>query len=382
VSLSDRIVHQKPTPSQDSAAHREAGGERVLANAFPLAVGHCLDALGASMGAVPELVYAATRGSNWDRDFKLSEQYAIALEFPTAAFFFLKLDNKKLAEADFKKIVKVMVPNREDVYCGDWKRDDRSDKLTIIKLENRDLNWNPITYQFRTGRKKSANKQERWDQIAKISGDILLIQEKNLTKNTAEEIQRTIVHEGMHLFGQSRVVSNEPEIVGAKNGPRAFLEHLDAVETPYRESVTQEVCVDAEIMKLVLSGNKDHKRLVAMKLQEVFKIISNRQLKFETSKAEAYWYFIEGVPQYLDQNFIFKRNPSKVQNLYENYCARSEGVQSGFYANYAGAAILHGLEFVLGSNGAWRQQLGFERTSLDDWLLDVSEILDSHVGVR
>jgi len=382
VPLSDGAAPRKPPAERNSAAHRQVGGERVPANVFPFTMSHCLDAIGASMGAVPELVYEATRGSNWGQDFKLSEQYAVALEFPAAAFFFLKLDHKQLAENDLKKVSKLIAPNPKDIYCGDWRRHNGSDSVAIIKLENRDSSWNPITYQFITARRKPAPKQERWHQIALVVGDILLLQEKNLTKNTAEEIQRTIVHEGLHLFGQSRVVSNEPEMAGATLGPRASLEHLDAVETPYRDSVTQEVCVETEMMKLVLSDNRDYKMLVALKLQEVFQIMFERQRKFDTSKAEAYWYFIEGVPQYLDQKFIFKRNPSKVQNLYENYCTRSGGAQNGFYANYAGAAILHGLEFVLGSQEQWRLNVGFERASLDDWLLDVSEILDSHISVQ
>jgi hypothetical protein len=210
-----------------------------------------------------------------------------------------------------------------------------------------------------------------------LVGEILVLQEKNLTKNTAEEIQRTIIHEGMHLYGQSWMVSNEPTVMGGKVSPRHYLEQLDSIESSYRDSVTREICIDVQIMKLVQTGNIDGKVTVNQKLKEVFEIILERQQKYNTSNAEAYWYFVEGIPQYLDQKFIFKDNPQKIIDLYSNYCARSEGVQSGFYANYAGAAIFHGLEFVLGSTGAWSRGLGLDRDSTDGWLVEISEMLDN-----
>jgi hypothetical protein len=296
---------------------------------------------------------------------------------PTVVFFFSKLNQRQFVESDLRKISKLIASNPKDFYCGDWKRENGSDSVAIIKLENRESRWNPKAYQFVTARSKPANKQDRWHHIASLVGEILVLQEKNLTKNTAEEIQRTIIHEGMHLYGQSWMVSNEPTVMGGKVSPRHYLEQLDSIESSYRDSVTQEICIDVQIMKLVQTGNIDFKVTVNQKLKEVFEIILERQQKYNTSNAEAYWYFVEGIPQYLDQKFIFKDNPQKIIDLYSNYCARSEGVQSGFYANYAGAAIFHGLEFVLGSTGAWSRGLGLDRASTDGWLVEISEMLDN-----
>ena len=378
VPLTEKVPPQKPLPGRDVLVPQSASNKVTPSNVFPFPIGHCLALIDVPLRAVPELVSTAVTGSNWHPDYALSKKYAIAIELPTAVFFFLKLKQRQFVESDLKKISKLIASNPKDVYCGDWKRENGSDSIAIIKLENRDSRWNPRAYQFVTARSKPTNKQDRWHHIALLAGDTLVLQEKKLTKNTAEELQRTIIHEGMHLYGQPWMVSNEPTVMGGKVSPRNYLEQLDSTEGSYRDSVTQEICIDAQIMKLVQAGNIDSKERVNQKLKEVFEIMLERQQKFNTSNAEAYWYFVEGIPQYLDQNFIFQKNPQKIIDLYNSYCARSEGIQSGFYANYGGAAIIHGLEFVFGSTGAWRSGLGLDRGSTDGWLVEISEMLDNH----
>jgi hypothetical protein len=349
---------------------------------FILPVRHCLGLLGEPLNVVPALVAAAVRSSNWGPDYALSDRYAIAVETPKATFFFVSTYRRHITEVDLKKISKLIAPNSQDVYCGDWKSENDSDGIIFVKLENRDSIWNPRKYQFVTAQKKISNKQDRWYQISFILGDILVLQEEKLTKNVAEELQRTIIHEGMHLFGQPRMISIQPTLMGGTVDPRIYLEYLDAEDISYRNLVTQEICIHAEIVKIAMSSDPESKMKVALKLKEVFEVIFERQQKFHTSNSEAYWYFVEGVPQYLDQNFIFKSNPHKVNTLYENYCARGEGVQGGFYANYAGASILHGLESLFGSEGEWRRQLGLNRVTVDNWLLEISETLNNHIQLH
>ena len=377
IPLTEKVPPQKPVPGQDVLVPQAASNKVTSSNVFPFPIGHCLALIDVPLRAVPELVFTALTGSNWHPDYALSKKYAIAVEMQTVVFFFSKLNQRQFVESDLRKISKLIASNPKDVYCGDWKRENGSDSIAIIKLENRDSRWNPKAYQFVTARSKPANKQDRWHHIASLAGDTLVLQEKNLTKNTAEEIQRTIIHEGMHLYGQSWMISNEPTVMGGRVSPRHYLEQLDSTESSYRDLVNQEICINAQIMKLVQTGNIDSKVMVNYKLKEVFKIIFERQQKFNTSNAEAYWYFVEGIPQYLDQKFVFNNNSQKIIDLYSSYCARSEGVQSGFYANYAGAAIFHGLEFVLGSTGAWSRGLGLDRASTDGWLVEISEMLDN-----
>ena len=178
------------------------------------------------------------------------------------------------------------------------------------------------------------------------------------------------------------MVSNEPTVMGGKVAPRYHLEQLDATENSYRNSVTRAICINAEIMKLVLTGDPNSKIMVNRKLRKVFEIIFERQNKFGTSAAEAYWYFVEGVPQYLDQKFILRSNPYKINDLYGSYCSRNADYRGGFYANYAGASILHALDFSVGPRGEWRRGLGLDRNSLDGWLLEDSQMLNSQIQVQ
>ena len=125
------------------------------------------------------------------------------------------------------------------------------------------------------------------------------------------------------------MVSNKPTVMGGKVAPRYYLGQLDATENSYRNSVTREICIHAEIMKLVLTGDPNSKIMVKSKLKEVFEIIFECQHRIGTAAVEAYWYFGEGVLQYLDQMFILRSNLYNNNDLYGSYCSRTADYRGG-----------------------------------------------------
>ena len=96
-----------------------------------------------------------------------------------------------------------------------------------------------------------------------------------------------------------------------------------------------------------------------------------RQEQFQTKALESYWYLLEGLPQYLDQNYLKKKNPQKLIRIYKNFCSDKDAQAKIFFPNMTGAALFMGVEYVFENifdgDESWKEALKLEYEQVQRW---------------
>jgi hypothetical protein len=96
---------------------------------------------------------------------------------------------------------------------------------------------------------------------------------------------------------------------------------------------------------------------------------------------ELFWYFIEGVPQYLEQQYALRSDRTampkddaviEVLKQFEPYCTSSNGydierANLAFQPLILGSAYVHILEKIHGSRAVLEEKFGFDSQGLANW---------------
>ena len=253
--------------------------------------------------------------------------------------------------------------------------------------------------------------------IKKYLGKTLLINLTSVSDNLLEELELTITHEALHLFGQENIQFSEPiyafqkinddqlmggnptttienntcEIQQSKIDAftgREYLQYKEKCHQLFNKSVMNEICLDYELIKFITQTNNikdnNNKTHVLFSLKEIILEIENRSnINGDESFAlEWYWYLMEGVPQYIEQRLLLEKNQTRLLSQYESYCAQRDGHQEYFYPLLTGSAIWHGLDYLFDSKKDWThlaQQLEYNIPSNNNskfWFNNFHILLD------
>jgi len=232
------------------------------------------------------------------------------------------------------------------------------------------------------------NKLNEYKTIKKYFSRILLINLESTSSNSLEELELTVTHEAMHLFGQDNIqffeplykfnkinheqliVQNQSQIIEINQcelqqstidvlSSREYLQYKAKCHSAFNKSVIQEVCLDLNLLKFIVQTeniiDNDSRLHAIFLLKEIIKEIENRStVDGEGSFAlEWYWYLIEGVPQYMEQRMLLKKNQPRLISQYQSFCEQKNSYEEYFYPLLTGAAVWHGLDYLFESTDDW-----------------------------
>jgi len=282
-------------------------------------------------------------------------------------------------------------------------------------IANKEIHFFNFLYQHKN------DTYNEYESIKKYFSRILLINLESTSSNSLEELELTVTHEAMHLFGQDNIqffeplykfnkinheqliVQNQSQIIEINEcelqqsyidrfSGREYLQYKEKCQFAFKKSVIQEMCLDLNLIDLIVKKNniKDNEsRLHAiLLLKEILKEIENRStIDGEDSFAlEWYWYLMEGVPQYMEQRILLEKNQVRLISQYNSYCDQQNGYEEYFYPLLTGAAIWHGLDYVFESADEWvnlASQVVYNIPTNDNsklWLNNLQKLLDNKIN--
>jgi len=90
----------------------------------------------------------------------------------------------------------------------------------------------------------------------------------------------------------------------------------------------------------------------------------------DVQEAEKFWYLVEGIPQYMDEQILIKNGSARdIVSSYRAHCSITQQTNDVFYPLLAGAALSHGLDFILGSREAWKNSAKFDDAGPNNWVI-------------
>jgi hypothetical protein len=232
-------------------------------------------------------------------------------------------------------------------FCVIRGRNSGVEYLFIDLPKKFDLSIGPRKYLFvypNVAHRKYATELE---QLSKKIGKILVVQVEDVSSENLLEVRRIVVHEGAHFFGQSKIAHLEPPSPHGDQSSRAYIESLVAHNPDFSHSVQHEFCLARQLFAPDNSSTERNK--VAHVKSILIQMLDHgyqRGSLHNTNDQEGYWYFVEGIPQYLEQLIDLEMNPLFLQQRYNRLCATATDAELSLYFNYLGAAILHGLDLI------------------------------------
>jgi hypothetical protein len=203
------------------------------------------------------------------------------------------------------------------------------------------------------------------EQLSKIVGKTLVIQVPDASPKNLLEMRKIILHEGAHFFGQERIAHFEPSSPDASQTSRAYVEQLVQTDPEFRESVQNEFCLARELFaganaKIDADGVAHIETILLQMLDES----ETRGELFNVGDVESFWYFFEGIPQYLEQLIDSETDPRALQQRYDRLCTAASDVEFSLYFIYLGAAVLHGVDLVSDKKSSEHEFFYFEPDNL------------------
>jgi hypothetical protein len=261
----------------------------------------------------------------------------------------------------------------------------------------------------------SLDKPRKLIGLAQALGPFLVVNLRDFSLRETLEVGRTIVHEGAHLFGQKAVMAEQPPSSLLTRSSRGDVEER-LLESEYAQLVIREGRYAAWILRQIFvektrpesnlpitacdkstlpvdRGMSKGVFLSKLQLQRHFDFLyscvarrNGGDLKSGVTESrigrnELFWYFIEGVPQYLEQQYALRSERTaiskddaifEVLKQFEPYCTSSNGHEI-IRANFAfqplilGSAYVHILEKIHGSRAALEEKFGFDTQGLANW---------------
>lgn len=187
---------------------------------------------------------------------------------------------------------------------------------------------------------------------ASVLGRYLYVTLPSIDASQLIELERTLVHEGMHLFGQGHILGREPEPPAMALSGRGFLEQKVLEDPLFRKGVIAEVCEAHRVLRLIIESRPSREE-VREGLRRMRANAQQRFLFYNSRDVELFWYYTEGIPQYLDHQILLRPSGStrdQLLSLYDGYCKGDISGGQVFYPNLVGAAYLHGYEYLVGLN--------------------------------
>ena len=331
------------------------------------------DLLGEDVYKLSSLVQFGRGLSKWPPSHDLSTGSANIVISTSEMHVLFSNNNNRAVSSDFYRAFQSQSQNNVALTCLGAVGDNGQPAAVIKKLPKRAA---PEKLDFLFVYPGTNNSLVRDDvdlnAVAKVVGKFLYVEAGKRDKHSLMEIQRTIVHEGVHFFGQNEILGSSPKGGDQGFSSRQFLIAKYRENIDFRASVVQELCVGKELLEAIFIDTKNSREEVKTLLIKMIKIGNDRRdnSTINVKDAEEFWYLVEGIPQYLDHEILI-RNGAKgaLIDLFRPYCMKEEYNTSVFYPLLAGAAIAHGLDFVLGSREAWQGYAKFDRMGPSSWMV-------------
>jgi len=266
--------------------------------------------------------------------------------------------------------------------------------------------------------KNSRNFDERPDILrlaAENFGSLLVVNLRGFSTHEKLQMGRTIVHEAAHLFGQDIILG---EITGSQISNRNARKDIELrlLDSTFFRSVTSEARYAEWVLKKILTNGTDPKALAIDTACDRLPIPMNQRArnspfmtKLDTRESldtlniclakrnsndqenmapgslagrnESYWYFLEGVPQYLEHRYILEGTTGLIPETektkiilkqFESYCIARPGedvtnTELAFHPLLLGATRMHMWEKILGGQDAVEKIFGFNSKGLANW---------------
>lgn len=262
---------------------------------------------------------------------------------------------------------------------------------------------------------ETATKPRRLVKLSELLGPYLVVNLRDFSPQSLIDLGRTIVHEGAHLFGQSAVSGAEPSSALLSRNSREDIE-ARINESEYAQLVFREGRYAAWTLKKILiqsSGLQqalpktecdsvpipvDRSVIAAspmsrLNLQQHFDslyscIVRRNVGTIDPSgqisrigRNELYWYFVEGIPQYLEHQYVLESTSSGLSQSeavlgilkqFERFCTSINGgdIVRGnlaFHPLMLGSVFVHVLERIYGGRNYLEEKFGFDLEGINNW---------------
>jgi len=251
--------------------------------------------------------------------------------------------------------------------------------------------------------------------LGQALGPFLVVNLRDFSLQETLEVGRTVVHEGAHLFGQKAVMAEQPPSSMLTRSSRGEVEER-ILESEYARLVIREGRYAAWLLRRILvektraesnlpitacdkstlpvdRGMSKGVPFSKLQLQRHFDFLyscvarrnggnsQGGETESRIGRNELFWYFVEGVPQYLEQQYALRSERTaiskdealfEVLKQFEPYCTSSNGhdivrANSAFQPLILGSAYVHILERIHGSRAALEERFGFDTQGLANW---------------
>jgi hypothetical protein len=254
-------------------------------------------------------------------------------------------------------------------------------------------------------------------QLAKISSahrsPLLVVNLISFSAGEILEVGRIIVHEGAHLFGQSKLLPKMPASALSNRSSRNYVE-AKRQESQFARAALQEVQLAYSVLKRLLAETKEARSILEknegdetpselngrpkvgasvseIELRQQFQslvgylCVRNKSeedptsLRTEQFKNEIFWYFMEGVPQYLEHRYMIgqERGHDRTERIriilkqFEPFCRVKSfkdlsGEEVAFYPLLLGATYMQILERIYPTRDL-AEKFGFNEQGLANW---------------
>jgi len=320
-----------------------------------------------------DIVMEAVDNSKWLDTYALKDNYSILIQTNGRLIFYHGRGDVNSEALNSKLMLETLSDSQKPKVCI-GKLPDRGiqfhyfiiDSLGIIPSKD-------DAYEFIYSLNgESPLKSDYFTKLANSFGKLLFIKLDNMDQSSLIEAGRTIIHEGMHLYGQQNIIAAQPTPPDRSLSSRTYLQ---ALSPDFNNLVQKEICLDAKLVaKISKNPDKNRDEIIDI-LVDILAISSKRQDLFSTGPLEAYWYVLEGLPQYLDQKYLMKKNSDKLVRLYENFCSDAQAQTKIFFPTLAGAAIFLAFDTIFKDEKSWMFELRPDYDQIQKWRLNLMKIL-------
>jgi len=178
------------------------------------------------------------------------------------------------------------------------------------------------------------------------------------------EVARTIIHESFHLYAQISVSQADAQVgfpLVAETDSRSAINSLYASDKRYNDSVRAEFCSIASLLNFSDRSAGRWRKIINAILHEM----ETRDRLFDSLEAERFWYFLEGIPMYLEQQLTVDDHRRFIGTI-NLVC---DGQSKVFYPLYSGAVLAFALDNLENRRSCegWRKNISLDQAGVAKW---------------
>jgi hypothetical protein len=303
----------------------------------------CPESVNPNLKVLIDVLGETLARAKWRGGYDLEKNGKVLLKMGTRLVLIGKFSEKP--HVSMSEYIRVFPTSVESWLC----RSQHTDYLIIDLRDNLDLLEGSVNYLFVYPNSEHRRYPVELVQLSNLFGKFLLVQVPDSSPDNLQEARKMIVHEGAHLFGQDAVINNSPPSPEGDQSGRTYIEQLSGF-SEFQESIKTEFCIARDIFERDDRESEfETSSSVNQKIEKLIELLDHaeqRGSKFEIAELESYWYFIEGIPQYLEENIDIEANPDALYEQYTRLCERPNNVDFSVYFLYLGASILHGMDLI------------------------------------